>query len=74
MILEDFSEGESFSQFWGKYGVGAEHMQVCMVDRILKMLKTTEGCAAVIISQYYWENAFDKYQYINDLNLHGLIF
>ena len=51
------SEGESFSQFGGKSGVGAEHI---LVDRILKMLDTTEGCAAVISSQYNWANAFDR--------------
>ena len=45
---EDLLESESFSQFGGKKGIGAEHMIVCMVDRILKLLETTEGKAAVI--------------------------
>ena len=31
-----------------------------MVDRILKLLETTEGRAAVISSQYDWENAYDR--------------
>ena len=59
-ILEDSSENESFSQFGGKSGVGAQHMVVCMVDIILKLLETTQGRAAVISSQYDWSNAFDQ--------------
>ena len=59
-ILEDLLDSESFSQFGGKKGIGAEHMIVCMVDRILKLLETTEGKAAVISSQYDWSNAFER--------------
>ena len=36
-ILEDIAQNESFSQFGGKKGVGAEHMVVCLVDRILRL-------------------------------------
>ena len=35
-------------------------MLVCMVDRILKLLDTTKGQSAIISSQYYWMNAFDR--------------
>ena len=59
-ILEDLATSETFSQFGGKSGVGAEHMLVCMVDRILKLLDTPEGRVAVISSQYDWSNAFDR--------------
>jgi hypothetical protein len=59
-ILDDISENESFRQFGGKKGIGAEHMLVCMVDRILKLLDTAEGRALVIRSQYDWSNAFDR--------------
>ena len=59
-ILEDISENKSFSQFGGKKGVGAEHMLVCMVDRILKLLDTPEGHALVISTQYDWSNAYDR--------------
>jgi hypothetical protein len=59
-ILEDLTENENFSQFGGKKGIGAEHMIVCMVDRILKLLETTEGRAAVISSQYDWSNAYER--------------
>ena len=59
-ILEDLSKSESFSQFGGKSGIGAEHMLVCMVDRILKLLDTPKGRAAVISSQYNWQNAYDR--------------
>ena len=59
-ILDDISKSESFSQFGGKKGIGAEHMLVCMVDRILKLLDTREGRALVISSQNDWANAFDR--------------
>ena len=58
-ILEDISEHESYSHYEGKSGIGAEHMLVCMVDRILNMLETTKGHAAVISSQYDLMKAFD---------------
>ena len=59
-ILEDISEQESFSQFGGKKGIGTEHLLVCMIDRILKMLDTREGRALMIRSQYDWAGAFDR--------------
>ena len=59
-ILEDISEQESFSQFGGKKGIGTEHLLVCMIDRILKMLDTREGRALVTRSQYDWAGAFER--------------
>ena len=59
-ILEDMLDSDSFSQFGGKTVIGAEHMLVCMVDRIFKLLETREGRAAVISSQYDWQNAFER--------------
>ena len=59
-ILEDIAENVSFSQFGGKKDIGAEHMIVCMVDRILKLLDTPETRIAVISSQYDWANAYDR--------------
>ena len=53
-------DSDSFSQFGGKKVIGAEHMLVCMVDRIFKLLETREGRAAVISSQYDWQNAFER--------------
>ena len=35
-------------------------MIFCMVDRILKLLDTSEGRKAVLSSQYDWANAFDR--------------
>ena len=43
-----------------KKGIGTEHLSVCMIDRILKMLDTREGRALVIRSQYDWAGAFDR--------------
>ena len=59
-ILEDIMKNESFSQFGGKKGIGTEHMIVCMVDRILKLLDTPEGKALVTSSHYDWANAYDR--------------
>ena len=59
-ILEDIRRNESLSQFGGKKGIGAEHITICMVDRILKLLDTPDGKAVVISSKYDWANAFDR--------------
>ena len=59
-ILEDISKNDSFNKFWGEKGIGAEHMIVFMVDRILKLLDTPEGKALVISSHYDWANAYDR--------------
>ena len=59
-ILEDMLDSDSFSQFGGKKVIGAEHMLVCTVDRIFKILETREGRATVISSQYDWQNAFER--------------
>ena len=59
-ILSDISENLDIGQFGGLKGSGAEHMLVCMVDRILKLLESRKKGTAVIASMVDWANAFDR--------------
>ena len=59
-ILDDISKNIDLSQYGGLPGTGTEHMMVCLVDRILKMLDSTTDSAAVIASMVDWKNAFDR--------------
>ena len=47
------------SKFAAKKGVGAEHMIVCMMDRILGLLDKP-GMRAIIRSSADWKSAFDR--------------
>ena len=59
-ILDDISKNIDLSQYGGLPGTGTEHMMVCLVDRILKMLDSTTDSAAVIAAMVDWKNAFDR--------------
>ena len=52
MIMEDVGEnidiGQFGGQFGGQAGIGTEHMIVCYLDRILKLLDTYTDKSAVI--------------------------
>ena len=60
MILEDSERNFDQSQYGGRKGVGTEHMVVCYVDRILKLLDSTRQKSAVISSATDWVSAFDR--------------
>ena len=47
-------------QFGGQAGTGTEHMLVCLVDRILRLLDSTTDSTAVIAAMIDWSNAFDR--------------
>ena len=47
-IIDDISGNIDVGQFGGMKGSGKEHMLVCMVDRILKLLESRETGTAVI--------------------------
>ena len=47
-IIEDISDKIDIGQFGGQAGVGTEHMIVCYLDRILKLLDTFPDKSAVI--------------------------
>ena len=59
-ILEDISSKIDIGQYGGQAGTGTEHMMVFLVDRILKLLDSTNERAAVIASLIDWANAFDR--------------
>ena len=46
-------------QFGGLKGLGTEHMLVCMIDRIVQLLDSTDT-AAVIAAMVDWAAAFDR--------------
>ena len=58
-ITEDIGNKIDIQQFAGKKGVGAEHLVVCMMDRILGLLDKP-GMTAVIRSSTDWKSAFDR--------------
>ena len=59
-IIDDISGNIYVGQFVGMKGSGTEHMLVCMVDRILKLLESRETGTAVIASMVDWASAFDR--------------
>ena len=50
-IMEDVGENLDIGQFGGLPGIGTEHMIVCLIDRILKLLdRHTDGSAVIMTS------------------------
>ena len=60
--MEDIYESKKLDlgQFGGQKGSGTEHMLVCLVDRVLRLLESRETGTAVIMSMIDWANAFDR--------------
>ena len=55
-IMEDVSKNLDIGQFGGQPGIGTEHMMVCLLDRILKLLdqhpdRSPVGCPSLLKSQ-----------------------
>ena len=46
--------------FGGQAGIGTEHMVVCFVDRVKKLLDTHPDKSAVIATSLDWSQAFDR--------------
>ena len=59
-ILEDIEEKMDKSQFGGRKGSGTEHLIVCFVDRVLKLLDSPVSKTAVIAAAADWSSAFDR--------------
>ena len=59
-ILEDIKFKIDPSQFGGRKGSGTEHLIVCFVDRVLKLLDSTILKSAVISASCDWSAAFDR--------------
>ena len=59
-IIEDIYNKLDIGQFGGRSGIGTEHMIVCLLDRILKLLDTHLDKSAVIAAFLDWSAAFDR--------------
>ena len=59
-IMEDVSDNIDLAQYGGPAGQGTEHMIVCFIDRILKLLDTYPDKSAVIATFVDWSSAFDR--------------
>ena len=59
-ILEDIGEKLDIGQYGGKKGIGTEHMIVCLLDRILKLLDKHPDRSAVVATCLDWAAAFDR--------------
>ena len=58
--MEDISKNLDIGQFGGQSGIGTEHMIVCLLDRILKLLDKHPDRSAVIMTLLDWSAAFDR--------------
>ena len=59
-IIEYISSKLDMRQFGGQKGMGTEHMMVCFIDRILKLLDIHPDKSAVIATSLDWAAAFDR--------------
>ena len=59
-IIEDIYNKLDIGQFGGRSGMETEHMIVCLLDRILKLLDTHPDKSAVIAALLDWSAAFDR--------------
>ena len=58
--MEDIFENIDVGQFGGQPGMGTEHMLVCFLDRILKLLDKHTDKSAVIAALLDWSAASDR--------------
>ena len=58
--MEDVASNIDVGQFGGQPGLGTEHMLVCFIDRIQKLLDTNQDMSAVIAAMVDWSAAFDR--------------
>ena len=59
-VMEDISKNLDIGQFGGLPGIGTEHMIVCLLDRILKLLDRHPDRSAIIMICLDWAAAFDR--------------
>ena len=59
-ILEDIQQNIDPSQFGDQKGTGTEHLIIRFLDRILRILDSAGGRAAVIAASADWCEAFDR--------------
>ena len=58
--MEDISPNIDTGQYGGQKGIGTEHLIVCLVDRILKLLDSNTERSAVVAAFVDWQAAFDR--------------
>ena len=58
--MEDIGANLDIGQFGGQKGTGTEHMIICLLDRILKLLDQNPDRSAVIATYLDWASAFDR--------------
>ena len=58
--MEDVSEKIDIGQFGGISGTGTEHLIVCLVDRVLKLLDRNTDRLADMMAGLDWSAAFDR--------------
>ena len=59
-IMEDVSQNIDIGQYGGLPGIGTEHMIVCMLDKIKKLLDRNRERSAVMMTCLDWSAAFDR--------------
>ena len=59
-IMDDVASKIDIGQFGGLPGTGTEHLLVCLIDRILKLLDENTDRSAVIMTLLDWAAAFDR--------------
>ena len=59
-IMEDIYDNLDIGQYGGQTGTGTEHMIVCLIDRVLKLLDKHHDRSAVIMTCLDWSAAFDR--------------
>ena len=59
-IMEDIFANLDTGQYGGQPGTGTEHMMVCLIDRVLKLLDKHPDKSAVIMTCLDWSSAFDR--------------
>ena len=58
--MEDIYDKLDIGQYGGRKGTGTEHMIVCLLDRISKLLDQHPDKSAVIATSLDWAAAFDR--------------
>ena len=59
-IMEDIWDNIDTGQYGGLQGIGTEHMIVCLLDRVLKLLDRNTDRSAVVMVGLDWSSAFDR--------------
>ena len=58
--MNDIWENIDTGQYGGLPGVGTEHMIVCLLDRVLKLLDRNNDRSQVVMVGLDWSSAFDR--------------